>query len=278
MIEITTHTNHAFRHDELDPALKLLVGFNLLNVIAGAIVETLTNLVGYGRLWKRIAIQTRSRQGHFLLHGLPEAKQPLTTALHASSELLAQLAILLSHKVDLISKATDDLFTQREKTLLQLCFYLGHLRLKGGIIVFFDVLAQHARQFTRVERLKRVKLNSPFAMPRLEAEPSPFRFLNRRTRQAVVLHLVEGEHHRKHPHIQFQPRAPHKVFQLARDSHWHGLTGRVKVRHVEDAGRLIHFTQTISQGQRRGDGEFPRARLQVGSIALTKRNEHVIHG
>ena len=116
MIEITTHTNHAFRHDELDPALKLLVGFNLLNVIAGAIVETLTNLVGNGRLWKRIAIQTRSRQGHFLLHGLPEIEQARATALHASGELLTQLGILLSYQVNILGKAADDLFTQRFKT------------------------------------------------------------------------------------------------------------------------------------------------------------------
>jgi hypothetical protein len=50
MIETITHTNYASRHDMLNPALKLLVGFDLLNVIASAIVETLTNLVGYGRL------------------------------------------------------------------------------------------------------------------------------------------------------------------------------------------------------------------------------------
>src|SRR5947209_17011900 len=100
MIEITTHTNHAFRHDALDPALKLLVGFNLLDIITSAIVKTLTNLVGNGRLRQNVAIQARGRQGHFLLHGLPEVHEARTTALHASGELLTQLGVLLSYEVD----------------------------------------------------------------------------------------------------------------------------------------------------------------------------------
>src|SRR5438105_9134510 len=101
MTKIITHTNYASRHNALDPALKLLVGFNLFDVIAGAIVETFTNLVGNGRLRQNVAIQARDRQGHFLLHGLPEVEQARTTALHASSELLAQLGILVSYEVNL---------------------------------------------------------------------------------------------------------------------------------------------------------------------------------
>src|SRR5437867_7418834 len=126
MTETITHTNYASRHDALDPALKLLVGFNLLDIIASAIVKPLTNLVGNGRLWKRVAIQARGRQGHFLLHGLPEVEQARTTALHASGELLAQLGVLLSYEVDLIGKAADDLISKSFKTLLQLRFHLGH--------------------------------------------------------------------------------------------------------------------------------------------------------
>src|SRR5438874_1626086 len=133
MTKISTHTNHAPRHDALDPALKLLVGFNLLDIIASTIVEALTNLVGDGRLRQGVAIQARSRQGHFLLHGLPEVEQARATALHTSGELLTQLGVLFSYKVDLISKTADDLFTQCLKTLLQLRFHIGHLRLKGGI-------------------------------------------------------------------------------------------------------------------------------------------------
>src|SRR6266567_7863485 len=72
------------RQDALDPALKLLVGFNLLDIIASAIVETLPNLVGNGRLRQGVSIQTRSRQGHFLLHGLPEIEQARAAALHTS--------------------------------------------------------------------------------------------------------------------------------------------------------------------------------------------------
>src|SRR5207237_9407772 len=146
-----------------------------------------------------------------LLHDLPEVEQARTTALHASGELVPQLGVLLSDKVNIISKATDHLITQREKTLLQLRFHLGHLAVEGGIIVLFDLLTQYTRQLTRIERFQCVKLNSPFPMTQLKPEPSPFRLLNGRARQSVVLHLVESEHHRKHPYIQFQPRAPHKV-------------------------------------------------------------------
>src|SRR5947199_8734475 len=129
MTKISTHTNHAPRHDALDPALKLLVGFNLLDIIASTIVEALTNLVGDGRLRKHVAIQARSRQGHFLLHGLPEIDQARTTALHASGELVTQLGILLSYEVDIIGIATDDLISKSFKTLLQLHFHLGHLHI-----------------------------------------------------------------------------------------------------------------------------------------------------
>src|SRR5437588_8490637 len=118
MTKISTHTNHAPRHDALDPALKLLVGFNLLDIIASTIVEALTNLVGDGRLRQGVAIQARSRQGHFLLHGLPEVEQARARALHASGELVTQLGVLLSDEVNILGKATDDLLTQREKALL----------------------------------------------------------------------------------------------------------------------------------------------------------------
>src|SRR5207302_828042 len=162
----------------LDPALKLLISFNLFDVIASAIVKTFTNLVGNGRLWKRIAIQARSRQGHFLLHGLPEVEQACATALHASGKLIPQLGVLLSDEVDLIGKATDDLLTQCLKTLLQLRFHLSHLVVEGGIIVLFDVLTQDTRQLARIKRFQRVKLHSPFPMPQLEALPSSFRLFN----------------------------------------------------------------------------------------------------
>src|SRR2546421_10630083 len=161
MTEITAHPIHSSMHDTtpLDPALKLLVGFDLLDIIASTVVETFTNLVGYGRLRQGIAIQTRSRECHFLLHGLPEVDQVRATPLHASGELVPQLGILLSYKVDIIGKATDHLLTQREKTLLQLRFHLGYLAVEGGIIVFFDVLTQYTCQLTRIERFQCVKLN-----------------------------------------------------------------------------------------------------------------------
>src|SRR6266516_7878365 len=190
MTKIITHTNYSSRHDALDPALKLLVGFDLFDIIASAIVKTFTNLVGNGRLRKRVAIQARGRQGHFLLHGLPEVEQARATALHASSKLLTQLGVLLSYEINILGKAADDLISKSFKMLPQLRFHLGHLRLKRGIIVFLDVLTQHTGQFARVERFQCVKLDGPFPMPRLEALPSPFRLLDGRARQAVVLHLV----------------------------------------------------------------------------------------
>src|SRR6266699_1581419 len=172
MTKIITHTNYASRHDALNPALKLLVGFDLFDVIACTIIETFTNLVGNGRLRQNVAIQARGRQGHFLLHGLPEVEQARTTPLHPSGELVPQLGVLVSYKVNIISKATDHLITQREKTLLQPRFHISHLAVERGIIVLFDVLTQHTRQLTRIERFQSIKLNGPFPMTQLEALPS----------------------------------------------------------------------------------------------------------
>src|SRR6266487_5364585 len=119
MISAMTHTNQPTNHpSRLDSALKFLVGFDLFDVIARAVVKALTDLRSKSGLRQHVPIQARSRERHLLLHGLPDLHHACTTALHPSGERITQPGVLFSQGVDLISEASNHLLTKSRKSLL----------------------------------------------------------------------------------------------------------------------------------------------------------------
>src|SRR6266566_2980021 len=69
-------------------ALKLLIRFNLLQVVPGAVVEALSKLTCEDWCRQRVVVQTRHREVKLTSHRLPKRLYLLSIGGHASAKLL----------------------------------------------------------------------------------------------------------------------------------------------------------------------------------------------
>ena len=116
---------------------------------------------------------------------------------------------------------------------------MGDALIERTIVVALDVATEHGLQLARIERFQGIELDRPLTVSAFKTHTPPLRLFDRRPRQAIVLDLVEGEHHRKDAHVHLQAERAHKVLDLARHGHRHRLTSRVKVRDIQDTSRQI---------------------------------------